>query len=182
MSEAKPGLPEFAEGLEDGEVVVIEAEDSDPIRGQIVRVKRGGDPPGGYCSVVVEESTNRKSMFSGPMYDAESTFDPRSGWSDPEVFERDESTSTTEHVSLGPLERIESSGDLGIKPERLSAGLTVRHWSGHRYRVVVPPWEREYDNKALAYDLDNSSNACKRIESEELVEVVDHPLRRENDA
>jgi len=84
-----------------------------------------------------------------------------------EVLELQYGQKETTVISGGALETLEPV-DLGRDPSDLEAGDDVEHWNGNRYRVVVPPGEREYDDKALCYPLDSPSNACTKIAPERL--------------
>ena len=105
--------------------------------------------------------------YRGDVWDVESQYDPREGWSDlvavRRVYRAEETLFLDEPVS--GIEAV----TLGVDSDRLDPGVTVEGIDGSRYRVVVPPWEREYDNKALAFNLDSGSNVCEKIDPSEVV-------------
>lgn len=132
---------------------------------------REGD---GYLSVTVIEQG-----YNGRIFDLESTFDPRSAWSTPHAFRRDYENTETEFVDEGELEAVESV-TLGVAPDRLLPGDTVEHVDGGRYRVIVPPEEREYDCKALSYRLDGGNNVAEKLDPSDLLwDTLARPNRGE---
>lgn len=108
----------------------------------------------------------------GDIYDLETQYDPRDGWSSVDVSRRVYRQTETECLAEGQAEEIVVI-DAGIDPDRLDAGVTVEGVDGDRYRVVIPPWEREYDDKALTYNLENSVNACEKLDPSEVVRRVE---------
>lgn len=117
-------------------------------------------------SVTVIEQGHR-----GAILDVEATFDPREGWSDLQAVERlYTGDPPTEFVELGAAE-IEPI-DLGVDPDDLDPGRVVELWDGDEYRVVIPPWEREYDSKALVFNLESTSNVLEKAKPSEVVRLV----------
>jgi len=108
----------------------------------------------------------------GNIYDLETQHHPRDGWSSVEVSRRVYRQTETEWLEKGIAEEIVVI-DSGIEPDRLDPGVTVESVDGDRYRVVEPPWEREYDDKALTYNLDNGTNACEKLDPSEVVRRVE---------
>lgn len=117
----------------------------------------------GYVGVTVIEEG-----YKGRICDLETHHDHRVGWATPRVFRRDYEEPRTAFVDEGVLEELEAV-TLGVNPDRLLPGDTLEHVSGGRYRVIVPPAEREYDNKVLAYQLDGHNNVAEKIDPSELL-------------
>jgi len=109
-----------------------------------------------------------ESVHGGRVFDLECHYDPRTGWTTPRAFRRDYDSTPTDYVDLGELEAVESIR-LGVEERQLLAGDTIEHVVGDRYRVIVPPEEREYDDRALAFNLDSSSNVAEKIDPADLL-------------
>lgn len=108
----------------------------------------------------------------GDIYELEAQHHPRDGWSSVGVSRRVYRETATEWLDQGVAEEIVVINP-GIEPDRLDPGVTVEGVDGDRYRIVVPPWEREYDDKALTYNLENSVNACEKLDPSEVVRRVE---------
>lgn len=117
----------------------------------------------GYASATVIEGGLR-----GRIFDLESHYDPRVGWTAPRVFRRDYDSIATEVIDEGELAAFEVVS-LGIDPDSLHPGDTLEHVDGGRYRVVVPPAEREYDQQVLAYALDDRKNVVEKVDPDDLL-------------
>ncbi len=149
----------LVEDLVRDETVVFEPADADPQCGTVHRFAVDGEPPGGYCSVEVH--------VDGTIWDLEATYEPRDGWGTLWAAERLYHGNEMDRVRQGAVERIEAV-DIGVAPEDLAPGVTAEHWSGDQYRIVVGPAERESDDKALAFNLDSSSNVLERVSPDEI--------------
>lgn len=130
----------------DGESMIGEVDD--------VRHSREG-------AIVSHAVTVIEDGYQGSLWDLETQYDPRTGWNDVTGHERiydDGPTSFETHETV-TVERIER----GVDPDAVEPGQTIKTADGDEYRVVVPPQEREYDSKILAYNLDSSGNACEKV-------------------
>lgn len=116
-------------------------------------------------SLTVEERGVRPDIW-----DIEAQYDPRDGWSDLEATKRVYTDVETTFRDLGVAEIDAIS--LGIDEAELKPGVTVEAANGDRYRVIIPPWDREYDSKALTYNLDSASNVCEKLAADEVVRRV----------
>jgi hypothetical protein len=106
------------------------------------------------------------------IWDAVAQYRPDEGWGSVEVSKRVYGERETTWESLGTAESI-TVITTGINPDRLDPGVTVEMLDGDRYRIVIPPWERDYDDKALSFNLDSKSNVCERIDPEEVIRRVE---------
>lgn len=110
--------------------------------------------------------------WTGGVWDIATQYDPRDGWGDLEAEKRvysGDGPTTWNAIGTVTVEAV----DPGIDPDALDPGVTVEMVSTDRYRVVIPPWERKYDQKALAYNLDSASNVCERIDPSEVIRRVE---------
>ncbi|WP_254810676.1 hypothetical protein [Natronosalvus amylolyticus] len=99
-------------------------------------------------------------------------FKPGSGWTQLEATERVYSgKSGTEWQVIGPIEELVVLNP-GIDADAVRLGDTLEHLDGTHYRVVELPYERQYDDKFLCYSRETASNACKKIDSSEVVEHI----------
>jgi len=152
--------PDLITDHEVGETVRFSAADLDDwVVGDIddVRVDES------YAAVTVIEP-----FHGGRVFDLEAHHDPRVGWTTPRAFRRDYDAAPTEFVDEGELETVESISP-GIDREQIFAGDTIEHVDGDRYRVIVPPVEREYDDRVLAFNLDSSSNVAEKVDPAKLL-------------
>jgi len=163
--------PEILTGLDVNQTVRFTTDQLDEwIAGEVDHAYEGRD----YISVVVIETG-----YNGRIFDLESTNDPRSGWSTATAYRRDYNGTETEFVDEGVLETVEAV-TLGVDPDHLLPGDTIDHVDGGRYRVIVPPEEREYDNKALSYRLDGGNNVAEKVDPEDLLwDTLSRPNRGE---
>ncbi len=116
-----------------------------------------------YAAITVIEP-----FHGGRVFDLEAHHDPRVGWTTPRAFRRDYDSAPTEFVDEGELETVDAIS-LGIDRERILAGDTIEHVDGDRYRVIIPPVEREYDDRVLAFNLDSSSNVAEKVDPADLL-------------
>lgn len=160
-----PQALDAAPDVDADEQVVFEpgAADADQQRGTVLRESYGGTPPGGYYTIEVRVGRD--------VWDLTAEYDPRDGWADLTAYKRwygGPDRNELNRVEKGTVETL-SLPDLGVAPDRLVPGATVEAWDGDRYRVVVAPAEREYDEKALAYNLDSASNVCEKVAPDDLL-------------
>lgn len=119
-------------------------------------VKHRPTEDGGFVMV---HSIDERSRW----WDLTSTFTPQEGWSGFEAARRYQvgnETHWTDEVVVDELRRA----DLGVDPSRLEPGQDFDYYDGERYRVVVTPAERDYDEKVLAYCLSDGSNVTKKLD------------------
>ncbi len=154
--------------LDVGETVRAELDDDTTLVAEIdgIRVHEEGEIIGNGLTLLADPTSRR-----GNVWDVETEYDPRSGWSDIEASRREYTGSTTKFVPHGVVESIDTIA-LGISTEELDPGVTIEHADGTEYRVVMAPWEREYDDKALAFPLDRAGNHCEKVDPEEVVRRV----------
>lgn len=153
--------PDLA-GLDEGATVRLRVDD-ELIVGEVddVRHHEEGEITG-HAVTVIEDG------YRGDVWDVEAEYDPRDGWT-LAAHERVYSDAVTEFATHEDADVSIERVDPGIDPDRLDPGVTVEVLDGDHYRVVIPPWEREYDAKALAYNLDSTSNVCERFDPAEVV-------------
>lgn len=153
-------------GIKEGETLRVTLSESDDVivgTAEAPRSNSEGD--------VQSDSLTVDSLdLRGPMWDLDVQFDPRYGWCEVQVTRRVYETEPTEFIEKGhgTVEVIEP----GIDPDRLDPGVTVEAIDASRYRVVVAPWEREYDSKVLAFNLDNRSNVLEKLSPREVIKRV----------
>jgi hypothetical protein len=166
---AEPQHP-LLDAVEAGDTVRIRLDSGDVLIGDVDATRRNedGDIVGQGLMLTETDAGYRPAIW-----DVGARYDPREGWSSVEVSERDYQGQQTGWSDLGTVEEIVVVDDVGIDRSRLEPGVTVEVVDGDHYRVVVAPWEREYDDKALAYNLDNSSNACEKVDPDEVVRRVE---------
>lgn len=171
MSETETEAPkhDLLDALENGDTVRLELENGDVITGEIeeTRYRNEGDIIGQGTTLADKDSPGKHDV-----YDIEAAYDPRDGWSPVTLKKR---FYVGNDLNWGDDKTVEALVPInpGIDREKLEPGVTVEHLDGDHYRVVVPPWEREYDNKALAYNLDSVSNACEKVDPDEVVRRVE---------
>jgi hypothetical protein len=148
--------------------VIDEKRSDDTHRGEIeeISVERDGDG-GGWASAVIR--TERDEV-----YHLEAQLDPRTGWSTPEVVHRAYLVDDTRFIERGALEEVVPIAP-GVDAGELTFGDEVETWTGDRYRVVIAPGEREYDDKALAYNLDSRSNTLEKVDPADVLPARSEP-------
>jgi len=156
--------PDLSE-LSDGDTVRVDPADAELFVAEVDDVRPPENGESTHAVTVIEDG------YRSPLWDLESLCDPRSGWGEIVAVKRVYLTEETRFVEKGAatVKRI----DAGIDPDRLDPGVTVEAVNADRYRVVVPPWEREYDNKALAYNLDSGANVCEKVAPSEVIRRVE---------
>lgn len=157
--------PELA-GLVPGLTLRIHCDESEPVVATVDDVRRHAER-----GIATHAVTCIEDGYNGSVWDLEAEYDPRNGWLPPRATKRQYLADTTRFVSHGPA-TVEAI-DPGIDPDQLQPGVTVEAVDTDRYRVVVAPWEREYDNRALAYNLDSGANVCEKLDPEEVVARVE---------
>lgn len=148
------------------DTVRVRTESDELVIGEVDATRVNGDGDVVSHAVTVEEQG-----YDGDIWDLEAQYDPREGRSDLVAVRRVYQDEETLFVEEG-VESVEPIST-GIDTDRLDPGATVEAVNGCRYRVVVSPWEREYDNKALVFNLDSASNVCEKLDSSEVVERVE---------
>lgn len=153
-------------GIEEGETVRVSLAESDDVIVGTAEAPRSNSEGEVQSASLTLDSLGR----GGPMWDLDVQYDPRYGWSEVQVTRRVYETEPTEFIEKGhgAVEVIEP----GIDPDRLDPGVTVEAIDASRYRVVVAPWEREYDSKALAFNLENRSNVLEKLSPREVTKRV----------
>ena len=166
MNDEPSRLHSGLEVLEEDDTVRVLTSGGDLLIGEVddVRVTENGDVLS-HAVTVVERG------YNGDVWDVEAQYDPRDGWSDLTGFKRVYHAEETLFVEV-PVTSVKPISP-GIDTDRLDPGAKIEAVDGDYYRVVVPPWEREYDDKALAYNLDSASNVCERLDPSEVVERVE---------
>jgi hypothetical protein len=152
--------------LEVDETVRVRTNGGQLIIGQVDDVRRTSNG-----EILSHAVTVNERGYNGDVWDVEAQYDPRDGWSDlvgvKRVYHGEETVFVEE-----PVKTVEPISP-GIGPDRLDPGVTIEAVDGDHYRVVVPPWEREYDDKALVFNLDTKGNVCTKLDPEEVVERVE---------
>ncbi|WP_135822982.1 hypothetical protein [Halostella litorea] len=161
----EPTHPDL-EPLATDDTVRVTPADADRFVGTVDDIRKHSTGAITTHAVTVAEDGHR-----APLWDLTAEYDPREGWSPVVATKRVYGDSETEFVEHGEAEF--EVIDLGIDPDRLGPGITVEAVDGHEYRVVIPPWEREYDSKALAYDLDSKANTCEKLRPREVIRRVE---------
>jgi hypothetical protein len=141
-------------------LIIDEKRTNDTYLGEIDEIASERDDLGGFVSVVF--MADDRTVF-----DLEAQYDPRSGWSDLTASERLYHDAETKFIEHGPVDDL-SPVSLGVELDALRVGVEATHWTGDRFRVVVPPHEREYDNKALAYNIDGGTNVVEKLDPAEV--------------
>jgi len=165
MSEDSANHPELVP-LSEGETVRVDPEGDSAFISTVDDDRRDTEGDIGRHAVTVIEDGNNASIW-----DLEAEFDPRDGWSALTAIQRQYLADETVFVERGMAD-VEIV-DPGIDPDRLDPGVTVEGVDGDHYRVVVPPWEREYDDNVLAYNLDSKANVCERVAPSEVIRRVE---------
>jgi len=171
-----PDPPTAIVGRERGETVRFQVADVDGwVAGEVDDVRRGEDPET-YAAVTVI-----KPGYQASLYDLESHYDPRVGWTTVTVLERAYECNDTTFVERGELEELEAVS-LGVGPGDLRPGWDVEAVDGTVYRVVETPAEREYDSKVLAYDRDGAGNTVEKVSTDDLLaDTIARPLDATDD-
>lgn len=146
--------------VDEGDTICFEA-DGDRETADVEVLKEHVDELGGGFVTLLAKS--------GPsLWELAADLDPRDGWSDMTADKRFYHEAETEIEEAGVVEDLFVVD--GVAPEDLQAGDDLTYLDGNSYRVVVTPVEREYDDRALCYQLDGGSNTCTKLEPGEVVE------------
>lgn len=160
MIDPHPLLEDLDESGGDEIVATI---DGDRVVLTVDEIKEREGDVGGFVMIHAMDDGRR-------WWDLQADFTPQDGWSGFEAARRYQVKNETHWTSEVPVEAIERA-DLGVDPGELEPGQDFDYYDGETWRVVVPPAEREYDDKVLAYCLTGSLNGTKRLDPDRILRI-----------